>query len=290
MHKYRWILTTAALVLLLTPSWGFDALQPTHKLFRTQTQVFQVVDQYWCVQDAFYQAIVNPGEQSEETYFKAIEIYQKLSVDLGKTVLANLKVKDRDVIELLSAIYRSFDEVSRQAFYPALGYLKVELAHESKVLTEEEFREYFPGYGYTEPGFKYRKGREIDREFKGHHWQSEEQSISTTWNVKLTISIDLLDILKGLVTGGAIKDLKVGKEFSMEVNGQPMICVEVSFQRVKTIATKTNRKFEVNKIWFELLRAQSGAWSTGPWEVCGKTYEIVHEPTGEEVVTNIVAQ
>jgi hypothetical protein len=66
-----------------------------------------------------------------------------------------------------------------------------------------------------------------------------------------------------------------------------MIVCNVTFQRIKSIVTKTNRKFEINKVWFELLRAESSFWSDGDWEYVGKTYEILQEPTGEAVVTSI---
>jgi len=286
---------TVAMVLLvlfgLSPCQAFDGYNPSNKYFKLQTEVFNVIHQYWAVTDLFLAYTANPTDENYNALINATDIYKKISLDLGKKLLSSLEDKNREVIEVISDIYKSFDPNCRQPFYDFVGFLKTAIIQEYKgVLTEAEFREYFPGYGYTEPGYKYRKGREVERENKGITWQSEEHSITTTFNVELTINIDLLGILQGLLSSGVIKDLKVGPKFETNVNGQPMIVCKVSFQVIKAITTKTNRKFEVNKIWFELLRAKISGWTVGPFELCGKTYEIINEPTGEEVVTGLTQQ
>lgn len=287
----RSMVLALAFVMVLSTGWAFDGYAPDHKNFKTQTQVFNVVHQFWTVNELFYQISVNHTPDLEEQYLKASEIYEKQSLEMGKLLLSTLEDRNREVVEVVSEIYKSFDPISRMALYPAIGYLRVAIVQDPRApLTQQEFKEYFPGYGYGEPGYKYRKGREIDREPKGCTWQQEETSITTTWNVELVVTLDILNILAGWATGGIIKDLQVGPQETVNVNGTPMIVCKVSFTRVKAITTKTNRKFEVNKIWFELMRAKVSGWSTGPWELCGKTYEILHEPTGEEVVIGISAQ
>jgi hypothetical protein len=277
----------AALVLVATSASAFDGFGPTHKHFHLQTTVFNTVHQYWLVQDLLSKLSQNDPDALEE-YEEACNLFNKQSQDLGKRLLAAVDEPKREILGVISEMYCSFDPNARQALFPALAHLKTALHQEFKFpLSEAEFREYFPGYGYTEPGYKYRKGREIDRENKGVTWQSEERSITSTFKVSITISLDILSILKGMVTGGAIKNLKVHREYEVNMGGTPMFVADVSFEVVKSLVTKTNRKFEVNKIWFELLRAKVSGYSTGPYEVCGKTYEIINEPTGEEVVTNI---
>jgi len=290
MFKRSTILVLA-FVLVLSTAGAFGGYGPDHKNFKLQAQVFSVVHQFWTVNELFYQVSLNHTPALEEQYLQASDLYEKQSLDMGKQLLNGLESRSRELLEVLSEIYKSFDPISRMALYPSIGYLRVALLQEHRApLTDQEFKEYFPGYGYGEPGFKYRKGRELEREPKGSTWQQEEQSITTTWNVELVVTLDILNILAGMATSGAIKDLQVGPQQTMEVNGQPMIVVKVTFTRVKAITTKTNRKFEVNKIWFELLRAKVSGWSTGPWETCGKTYEIINEPTGEDVVIGISAQ
>jgi len=276
--------------LFSAPVMAFDGVLPGHNLYIVQQKIFAAISDYWQVQELFLQYVADPTEENEKNWNAHIQVHTQGCVEIGKSVMRSLKKSQYGKIDMLSDIYKSLPDGARNALYPTLGYLKFEITHKAdEFLTEEKFREYFPGYGYSEPGYKYRKGRELDREYKGVTWVNEEQSISSTWNVSLTVSIDILNILSGMVTGGVIKNLKVSEQFTMNVNGTPMIVCNVSFQRIKSIVTKTNRKFEINKVWFELLRSKSSSWSSSNavWELTGKTYEILQEPTGEEVVTGI---
>lgn len=288
--KRRYILLVVSIMFLaLSPVFSYDGFGPAHKHFDLQTQVFKIVGQHWKVQELFYKTTQHDDPIILEEYNEACALFKKQSQDLGKKILTQVEDPNREVIGVISEIYKSLDLMARQALYPSLAYLKGCVNQEFKLpFTDADFREYFPGYGYTEPGYKYRKGREIERENKGVTWQSEEHTITTTWKVEITITLDLLSILKGMAAGGTIKNLKVHEQYETNMGGEPIFVAKVSFETVKTISTKTNRKFDVNKIWFELLRAKASNWGTpGPWEVCGKTYEIINEPTGEEVVTGI---
>lgn len=267
---------------------AFDGYLPGHKLYSAQQEIFSSISDYWQVQENYVNYVKDPTPANEKIWNDSIKSHSDNSIMIGKKVVDSIKKNHHDEVELLSDIYKSLPVPARASLYLTLGYLKFEVQHANKIfMTDEKFREYFPGYGYTEPGYKYRKGREVEREYKGVTWQSEEHSISTTWDVNITISIDLLNIITGMLSSGAIKDLEVGPRYEMNVNGQPMIVCNVTFRRVKSIVTKTNRKFEINKVWFELLRAKSSFWSDEDWHLVGKTYEILQEPTGEAVVTGI---
>lgn len=290
MYKYLLTIVTVLVLTLVSAMPGFaafDGYAPGHKHFDLQTQTFQIVRQYWLATELLIEYTKNPTDENMARYNTCLEIHAKQSSELAKFLLATLE-ENLESLEAISDIYKSLDPVARRALTTSLGVVKAAIVQQvTTKISPDQFREYFPGYGYTEPGYKYRKGREIDRENKGSTWQSEEQSIQTNFQAELTISIDLLDILKGMAAGGVIKNLKVTGPFEGHMNGQPLLLAKVSFQVIKTITTRTNRKFDVNKIWFELLRAKSNGWSTGEWEICGKTYEIINEPTGEEVVTNV---
>ncbi|PKL41979.1 MAG: hypothetical protein CVV41_16135 [Candidatus Riflebacteria bacterium HGW-Riflebacteria-1] len=292
MRFHRLIVIVAVFLALFNCQAGaYEGVSADHPLFKTQQRIFAAIADYWQVQELYIKYTQDPSDENEQTWNSAIKSHTDNSVRIGKDVVLSIKKTDYGQIQMLSEIYRSLPEGAKNALFPTLGYLKFEVTHgDSPFLSEEKFREYFPGYGYSEPGFKYRKGRELDREYKGVTWQYEEQTISTTWNVSLTINIDLIDILKGLVTGGAIKNLTIGETYQMNVGGQPMFVCNVSFQRIKAITTKINRKFEINKVWFELHRTKSSSWSEPVWELCGKTYEILQEPTGEDIVTSIGAK
>ncbi len=286
-----------AVLILLTgffcgQAFAYEGVLPENPLYAAQQRIFSAIADYWQVQELYIKYVQDQSNENEQNWNQAIESHTRNCVEIGKSVMLSIKKSQYGQLEMLSDIYRSLPDGARQSLYPTLGYMKFEITHKAdEYLTEEKFREYFPGYGYSEPGFKYRKGRELDREEKGVTWVLEEQSITTTWNVNLTVTLDIVKILTGMVTGGAIKDLRVSEPFHMNMGGTPLLVANVSFQRIKAIVTKTNRKFEVNKVWFELLRTKSSSWSNNAtWEPCGKTYEILQEPTGEAVVTGIEGQ
>ncbi|MBF0500714.1 MAG: hypothetical protein HQM09_11320 [Candidatus Riflebacteria bacterium] len=280
---------TLCLFIGMSPAFAFDGLGPKDKGFDVQAQVFSLVHQRWMIVDMLIKLQENPSTEAQEKYNKELDIFKENGVELGKRIINSLEDPNREVIELVSAIYKSMDSVGRQSLYDALGYIKTSCNVEFQSrLSDKEFRDYFPGYGYSDPGYKYRKGHEVSREFKGNLWQYEEHTITSTFQVDLTVSLDVLGMLKGYAANGTIKNLTIGDQSEMNVGGTPMICVKVSFQIVKSLVTKTNRKFDVNKIWFELLRSKDSGWgNSGTWELCGQTYEIINEATGEAVTTEV---
>jgi len=285
--KIRLFVLALCVFLGFAPAFAYDGLGPQDKGYDVQSQAFVIVNHHWAITEMLLKLQETPNDEAAiAKYNQELEIYKKQSVELGKRILNSLEEKNRDVITIVSDIYKSLEAGARPALFTTLGYLRASILQEGKI-SEAEFREYFPGYGYTEPGYKYRKGREVAREFKGNSWQWEEQTIQSTFQVELTVTLDILAMLKNWLTGGIISKLEVGQQYETNVNGTPMLVRKVSFSVVKTLTTKTNRKFEVNKVWFELMRAKSSGFSTGPWEVVGKTYEILSEPTGEEVTTEI---
>lgn len=275
------------LVLGMSPVFAFDGLAPADRLFGLQNQVFQVIDQHWRVNDLLGQAQATPKDVAAlKAYEQAAGKLEKNGHDLGKVVIKALAEKDHQTLDLVGSIFRSLETGARQAIFPVLQMARVET--EMNTVAKNTFAEYFPGYGYPEPGFKYRRGHETSREYKGTTWQFEEHTIATSRSVKLTVTIDVLGILKQLFSLGKIGGLIIGQEHTSYYNGAPMIVVEVAFSTSETIFTRANRKYDVNKVWFELLRSSDAGWNNnGTWKAVGKTYQIMMDPTGEAVTTQV---
>lgn len=269
-------------------SINFEPVLPEHHLFQLQMQVFDVISYYWKVNDLFYKLSCNPTNENLLDEYNTISLqYQQKTINLASCLIKSLYTSFEQ-IEFVSSIYKSLDHAARLALFPTIDIIKSASINELKpILPPNKVDEYFPGYGYAEPGYKYRKGKEIGREYKGSQWQYEEQTLSTTWNVELVVTIDIVQILKNMLSSGAITNLNVGPQYEINMNGIPTLVCKVTFNRVKSLVTKINRKFDVNKVWFELWRAKYNGFTTGPWELCGKTYEIIYEPSGENVVTEI---
>ncbi|MBF0406891.1 MAG: hypothetical protein HQM10_06035 [Candidatus Riflebacteria bacterium] len=272
---------------------SFDGLAPNSKHFGLQKRVFQIFHQRWVVCETYENYAGNPTTENMEKYIVAMQVFDKQSVDLGKTLVSLVDEPGREAIQLVSAIYKSMDAISRQALYKALGTFKSDIfmsgmagnSNARLPLSEEEFREYFPGYGYTEPGYKYRKGREVSRESKGFFSQDTEETYVSSFTVELNVTLDILNLLRQMFAQGKISNLQEKGQITSNVNGVPTIVFKVSFVVGKKIFTKTSRRYEIIKTWFELSRAKDNGWgNTGPWEVCGQTYELINEPTGDAPV------
>lgn len=283
-----WLKTALVLLVLAAcPAFAFDGVTANDPLFGVQNQVFHVVDQQWRVNELLLKAQTNSSDLAAlEAYEKEADLLSKNENALGKTISQALSNNDTKTLDLVGSIYRSLGIGARNAIFPALQTARAEAAGDAVAMTR--MGDYFPGYGYPEPGYKYRRGLEVSREDKGTTWQYEEHTISTSKSIKLTVTIDVLGILKSLLHLGKIGDLVVGREYNSYYNGAPMIVVDVTFSTAQTIFTKANRKYEVNKVWFELQRSSDAGWhNAGTWETVGKTYQIMMDPTGEAVTTEV---
>jgi hypothetical protein len=270
------------LALVTVPAWSFD--RADDPLTPLQATIHQLIAASWQATD---EALTASHDVAGPDRDAAAET-DRLVRDLGRRLTDALEAGNRQPLEAFRDEYLALDPAGRAALFPVLDQVRAsQLQALRPAVSETQMREYFPGYGHTEYGYKYRKGREVSREHKGFRWQSEEQTINMNLNQELVINLDLLSIFQGLAQSGAIKDLKVGEPYQMTTGGAPFFVCKISFTANKTLVTKTNRKYEVSKVWFELWRAKGIIWTTGDWELVGQTYVIMQEPTGDDVVTGV---
>lgn len=236
-------------------------------------------------QDLLEQCRTAPNDEAYAHYEKQ---QQRLAGDLAalqQMMIAAVEAGNTETIQDMCRIWRSLDELGRQTLHPVISQMESASLHTAN----RSLREYLPGYGYTESGYQYRKGLELDREFKGNRWQDEELTVTTNVTAKLTITLDLVGMFQDLAASGVIRNLKVGEPYEVQ-RGEPLLVVNISFEAVKSLVTKTQRRFEINKVWFELFRRKTSYSSSAPWDLVGKTYVIMQEPTGDQIVTGVKSQ
>lgn len=242
-----------------------------------QSRIFAVIRQYWSFVELRIAAGPRPASPASTRLDRAHSALLEASADLAEEVVAS----GGDALPVLSAIYRSLPVPARTSLHETLRHVRAELVRAGRA---ESFRgafdTYFPGYGYAEPGYAYRKGLELAREPRGSTWVSEDKTIQASASAELEISASLLPHFRELERTGAIRNLVVHRA---------RVGLRITFEASQNLVIKTRRRFEVSKIWFELKRAKGDAWwTTGPWEVVGRTYEIVDEPTGDVELTEVV--
>lgn len=243
----------------------------------------KLVDTYWKILDCRDQFISNRLNREESgefvnNYMDLIEEYNKTANDYTEILL-----KNAENFNSFSEYYSSCPLEAKPAFDKVIKNVL-----ESKKAANLDFdtlaftKEYFPGYGYSEPGYIYRRGRELDNEFLYARWEDEEKTFAQNKVYEFTVELKLVAELK-------IKfpELEVLKEFGVEIGGNFVMCAKVKFETNKTFSVKTKKKYGEYKKWFELLRAKKTMWSEPQWELTGKTYQHFTEPTGEEVATSI---
>ncbi|MBF0407314.1 MAG: hypothetical protein HQM10_08170 [Candidatus Riflebacteria bacterium] len=251
----------------------------------TEKKTLSLLNQAWHISD-----LTHCGDPDKlNDYDKATNRWENDRTELIKHIVSSYENGNTKPFKAFKNVYNLLDDHSRDALKPIYNDIRSSGIVDGNRLYFAQ-SEYYPGYGYSKSGYKYRRGRELERESKGFYWQDEQQNHSSNVNIDLVINTNLLSMVQSLLTGGFIKNLTIGKPFPVNVDGSNVMSVKVSFQSSNNLSTNVKRKFEVCKVWFELESASSFFMSSGPWQLCGKTFTIVHESTGEQVVNEIKPQ
>lgn len=249
-----------------------------------------IVSSYWKAMDLHYKIseLREPQDGLTRDYAEAMKNLEERSQQLANTVVKGLEAGDRSELEALSAFYKERSEFERPAFEMVVTSV-LDWMNNAELQGKVKFAdraEYFPGYGYADPKYKYRKGQEVEREETSKYWQDEERTIESEQTFEGLIEFELAAQLKNDANVSEFKEM--GAPMSLNIGGHIKMYVKVSFRVFKKLVTKAKKQYAVNKVWFELFRAPKTYWSTPTWEVCGKTYELIHEPSG--VVATVGAE
>ncbi len=257
---------------------------------------YKLINEYWNMLEAKYVLEAYPFKSPEigdleRDYVVKARTYRNSTEELARVISSKMKDGDVDMFNSFSSFYKTHERFLKRALDPAVKSLVDRIQSDSINdsgsmirCIPEKYRsnitqEYFPGYGYADPKYIYRKGTEVRRELMHAYWKTEQETIQTTNYMEMTIAVELMASLEAQVDF-----LKILKLFEIEINGKIVAAAKVSFQVSKTLVTTCQRKYERNKVWFELYHAKKDYFWEPQWEKCGETYEFFEEPTGEEVV------
>ncbi len=292
------ILSLVFSVLLFVPAFAASEAEDTHK-FEVRIANQMIVD-YWQALELFYQ-IHGKGccdEGCGEKYQALIKKIDSQSKELSSRIIRKMNKEDLNSLKNFSEFYKAKQHYERQPLYlvcaSIIEKVKSDMVSQNRnknrgtVLFDsvEQFTaEYFPGYGYSEPGFEYRRGKELSSEFLHAYWQDEIKVVETAKHFEGTIEFKLAAELAMNPSIGNFK--QIGEPFKVDIGGHITLVVKVSFDTRTQITTSSKKKYAATKVWFELSKRKKGTWSNTAWEVCGKTYEMHDFYTNEEVVSAI---
>lgn len=215
------------------------------------------------------------------TYQQTLEEFESSSTKLAKQLVKSGEWK------IFSDYYKTLDDAGKQNLEIVVqGVISEVFMNEDDHNVSLNSQEYFPGYGYAKPGYTYRKGEEVEREFLYAYWKDEEIDELTSMEKELTIEVKLLAQLKL-----AIPELIEGVKAEVNVDGTIHQVVKIKIKKELKIHTKQKLKLGVEKAWFKLYEAKKKWWGDLEWKYAGKTYQHDTSPTGEQVITEaVVAQ
>lgn len=236
-------------------------------------QVKPIHDQAWIVRDNSTRVAESISEA--KVYEKALNDFEELSRQLAT------KLVESGTWKVFSDYYKTLDPTGKQNLELVVQGIVVALfnSEDSRGLNLQA-QEYFPGYGYAKPGYTYRKGEEVGREFLYAYWKEEVIDEFTSMEKELTIEVKLLAKLKL-----AIPELIEGVKAEVDIDGTIHEVVKIRVKKELKIHTKQKLKLGVEKIWFKLYEAKKKWWGDLEWKYAGKTYQHDTVPTGEQVIT-----
>lgn len=255
----------------------------------------EMIDKYWQAIDIIY-VLEGKADRCDELvcqYKKLVGRIDALRDELSTRIISRMNKKNFGPLKRFSDFYKCKQSYERIPLYavcePIIAKVKDDLAAGRKTSiysTAEEFAaEYFPGYGYAEPGYEYRRGKEIESQFLHAYWQEEEKIIETAQHFEGTIDFKLAAELRANpnITGYR----EHGEPFKIDIGGHLVVVVKVSFDTHMRLTTRSKKKYAATKVWFELLRRKKSVISSTPWEVCGKTFQMHDFYTNEEVISDV---
>lgn len=131
--------------------------------------------------------------------------------------------------------------------------------------------EYFPGCEQNCKDYIYRKGRELSRETLETFWKEEVRTFKTYEKVSIEVSAEHFKAV--ISQNQSVQVVSQSAPYEKVINGSAVACVRIDFKALATVTLKAVRKYARMKVWFDLWRNYSYPLP-GPWELCGRAYEL----------------
>lgn len=278
MKRTRLSITLALIAVLFTVT-GSQALEHRREKY-VDVEVFSFINNAWSVQERFIAAVKETNEKDTDV---AVVLWQDAICDHinQAEALVEWVLADNTRFNEFCSIYGNLSTEHRELLTPVIDQF-VERGTDPTN---------FPGYGYPDPDYVYRKGRELERIFLSAYWRTENKTLEQSKHVETSME---LSVAAGWgqqnTANGNIENFKIGSTSNINIDGEMKTMCKVTFTTKTTLITECIVKFQRTKVWYELFHAKKGflgMWQ-GDWALCGKTYEVAEEETGEQVINRLV--
>ena len=293
-RKFLWIIIVTIILFFVMPSYsmGNDT---------TEVGFTPVIINHLNITNEIFNLSRTLSEQTANGlqlihYNDTISYEDELNLLIEK-ILKNEEFIEIYVFEISEVFYQNEDNpLINQVILDLLPKLNQEIYSRYRT----NIPTYLEGYGYTDPDYFYRYGRELGIETVQEFWKTQSRFIETINTYEFYIRSELITTIQqnsGL--SGNIEEFKVTGEAKYEINGKLESFSKVEMKVTERIETRTLRLYETRRVEVELLRAPKGYFSwlfngmKFKFEVIGSVYtyqerfantEIILEP---EILFNI---
>ncbi len=260
---------------------------------------YELISIYWRCLDALNKikesSCADDSAVLHEKYNRLCAEMNEAAVAMSNYIIEDIsKNNDFRALKTFSNFYKSKAIYERQPLYlvctPLIKKIECLILHEpvnfmvdgSGAVNGENFeKQYFPGYGEADPIYYYRKGRELESEVIDTYWKEVTNSYTQYETIQSEVTHEhLFDMYDDC----DIDIIEQQGPFEKIIDGVPVVYYKVKFMTLATVSTVSKRKYNLTRIWFELLRNKYSILMPSKWEACGKTYEMHELYTGCELI------
>ncbi|PLX18416.1 MAG: hypothetical protein C0601_05195 [Candidatus Muiribacterium halophilum] len=255
-----------SLILITVSVFTFaeEALSP--KQNEIQLKLHSLAYDYWEFQTDIARYNYSIDDSSLPEYeIKTENMHQETS-EFVDYVLYFYENNDREAIEYFFNEYEKLDDVSKRFIYnEVISQLKEYEAASGKNTTNSievattRAGEYLPGYGYTDPDYLYKLGRELRSEHVQDFWKKEARTFESSSKHKIYVKASVAaEWANSGSAGGNIEGFEITGSTNYNVNGEVENYVEVEITLKETVETFAVIMYEKRKVFFEVYKAKLG--------------------------------
>ncbi|MCK9224867.1 MAG: hypothetical protein M0R46_09295 [Candidatus Muirbacterium halophilum] len=208
--------------------------------------------------------------------FKNLEIASDISnEDVNADKYAELKDSVEELRAYVFDLYFKSNQIELNNFFAELEWIDpytrsvieqeiIIPLSELKLVDNSERSEviYIPGYGYTDPNYLYRLGRELKSVHVQNFWKEEKRTLEENKKYKYYVEMSMAtQISQEGGAGGNLQGFKITGKAMFNVNGQLKEFAQVEFEVKTKVETKAMLMYEKKKVTFELFKAKDSFWT-----------------------------
>jgi len=252
-------------VVIVTPAFSTE--------INLQKQVENMITIYWQANDALY-------NKDMKAYLDKNDQLRELADSISTNIIKGVKNNDMTLYNEYVKIYNDLKKPENLSALNLVADQIKEYAHTRDLTPGTNF----PGYGYADPDYVYRRGEELPNpEVLSVYWKRIEKTYQKGTKFHINMEVGMT---ANFGENATVKE--VGRS-TINIGGNAKEVVELEVTVNENVKTQCTVKYQKKKVWYKLYKAKKSFWSSigfgsYSWTLCGKTYVIIEEESGLPVI------